>query len=235
VPHSQSTEPAHPAVVEYLIRRAGELNHRGAHALALEAADLAIQTDPHSTDAYVARGWALEQLGLPRLPEACAAYQRALALDPECLGATSGLATVLDRLGQREEARSLYRSVVERLGDVPDADADTLEITGWCAFKIGRLDQARLKFEQALALDPTIAAVRFDLALTLLAAGEDEPALAHYRRGLAGPDASEVAAHAAVALQDLLDDAGERACSPEAVESVTRLLSEFVAHHSASR
>ena len=185
----------------------------------------------------MARGWALEQLGSPRLPEARAAYQRALALDPECLGAASGLATVLDRLGQREDARSLYRSVAERFGDAPQLDAETLEITGWCAFKIGRLDQARRRFEQALALDPTIAAIRFDLALALLAAGEGESALAHYREGVAGPDAPEVAAHATVALGDLRDAIAEQADlrSSVATAAAIGILSDSIARRGASR
>lgn len=222
-----------------MVRRAGELNDRGAYELALEAADLAIQTDPFAPDAFVAKGWALEQLGSHRLPEARAAYERALALDPGSLRAAAGLATVLDHLGRREDARSLYRSVAERFGDAsdPGADPETLEMTGWCAFKIDRLDEARRRFERALALDPALTGLRFDLALVLLVGGEDEPALAQYREGLAGSDSTGVAVHAAVALEDLRDAAGERADlrSSEAAAAAIGILSDFVARHGAPR
>jgi Flp pilus assembly protein TadD len=93
--------------------RAEALSDAGEYATALEELDVALGTEPHNAAVFTARGWALENLGPERLPEARSAYEQALALDPSAMWAKEGLSNVLRRMGHPGEADRLCEEVIE--------------------------------------------------------------------------------------------------------------------------
>lgn len=160
------------------------LSDAGDHLGALAIADRILALEPGSVEAHIARGWALENLGLRSLPDARAAYTEALRLDPDALWAKEGLSNVLRRLGHPVEADALAAEVVARALALAERDADVLELQGWCEFKLGRLEDAEATFHHALEGDPDLVPVRLDLALVLLCAGRTRESLAAYDDGL---------------------------------------------------
>jgi Flp pilus assembly protein TadD len=189
--------------VRALVDRADGLNDRGEYQAGLQTAQEAIGLAPTDGPAWTAVGWALENLG--RLPEAEEAYRTAVRHDPGQPWAMVGLATVLEKTGRPGEALDIYRSVAERAPQSGQMGPDMLEIVGWSCFKSGDLDHALALYRQALAVEPKRTAVRFDLALALVAAGQVDNALSEYRTGLRDTDdQAELRAHVEVALDDLL-------------------------------
>jgi tetratricopeptide (TPR) repeat protein len=192
-----------PTEAAALVDRADALNDRGDYEGGLRAAREAVAIGAGNGPAWTAMGWALENLG--RLAEAEDAYRTADCHDPGQPWALVGLATVLEKTGRVGEARDIYRSVAERAEQRGRMGPDLLEIVGWSCFKAGSLDDALALYRDALEIEPGRTAVRFDLALALLAAGRDEAALTEYRIGLRdSADPSALRAHVEVALDDLL-------------------------------
>jgi len=164
--------------------RAEALSEAGEYAAALAELDATMLEGPASADVYTARGWALENLGPDRLPDARAAYESALRMEPGALWAKEGLANVLRRLGMNEDADRLCREVVDEGLLRAEEELDLLELVGWCQLRLGRVDDAVETLRQALARDGRWIAVRFDLALALLCAGERSRAFLEYSRGI---------------------------------------------------
>jgi tetratricopeptide (TPR) repeat protein len=82
----------------------------GRPAEALEVAKKALRLDPHYPAAYLFElGWAYQWTD--QYEEAIAAFQRALALNPEYLTAHLNLAVVYSELGREEEARAAVAAV----------------------------------------------------------------------------------------------------------------------------
>lgn len=192
-----------------LRQRADELNEAGAHGEALACLDRALALHPDDARLHTARGWAIENIEPVQLAEARTAYEAAIALDPDELWASVGLATVLGRLGEAWRCPSIYREVVERAGPRTAREPETIELLGWCLYRLGKLDAAAETFRRALAIDDTWISVRFDLGLVLLLLGDAEQATGHYRCGLqslAGRDPGPSSAALKIALEDL-DDA----------------------------
>lgn len=211
-PAAQVTDRlGHTAVVsEEPVARAEALNAAGRYADAVAVLDAA-GAAAGSADGLTARGWALENLGAQA--EARAAYERALAIDPDSLWAAEGLANVLRRTGEPEAAEERYGWVVARAKQDRSPDADTLELLGWCLHRLGHEREAVDTFRRALAADPDLVSVRLDLALVLLCLGEVESALAEYRRGAEAAARADPEARAGwlhVAADDLREALAER-------------------------
>jgi Tfp pilus assembly protein PilF len=164
--------------------RAEELSYAGDYRAALAELDRQLQEAPSEPAVHTARGWALENLGPEALPEASEAYRRALALDPTALWAKEGLSNVLRRLGQLEEANRLAREVIEEGTLRCDGEIDLLELVGWCQLRLGEYASAVATLRRALQLDGRWTAVRFDLALALMCAGDRARAFLEYQRGV---------------------------------------------------
>jgi len=192
-----------PNEAQALVDRADALNDRGNYLGGLGAAREAVAIAAEDGPAWTAMGWALENLG--RLGEAEEAYRTAVRHDPGQPWAMVGLATVLEKTGRAGEAGDIYRSIAERAEQRGQMGPDLLEIVGWSCFKAGNLDDALALYRHALEVEPGRTAVRFDLALALLAAGQDEAALSEYQIALRhSADPSSLRAHVEVALDDLL-------------------------------
>jgi tetratricopeptide (TPR) repeat protein len=111
--------------------------------------------------ARIWRDWGLPGWGLG------SAY-RAVYYDPASASARNTLGTILDGLGQFDDARAAYSKAVTL-----DPNA------GWALnnlcnleFRLGRLEEARAHCDSALLADPSLKAARNNLALTYAAAGD---------------------------------------------------------------
>ncbi len=65
-----------------------------------------------------------------------------------------------------------------------EAEEDLWELVGWCELRLGRYQDAVATLREALRRDGRWIAVRFDLALALLCAGERSRAFLEYSRGV---------------------------------------------------
>ncbi|MFL5736267.1 MAG: tetratricopeptide repeat protein [Actinomycetota bacterium] len=187
-----------------LTERAEALNDAGDYLQALELLEGAIEAEPDFARAFVARAWALENLGPEHDAEAEAAYEKAIALDPTNPWGLEGVAHRLELDGNVEEAKRLYRQAISANRDA--SDPDVLEIIAWCHHRLGDETEAERVYRRALEIDPTRAATRFDLGLTLFMIGrgadgrtEVEAAL----RSLEGADPRVRGTTIQVALDDL--------------------------------
>ena len=92
-------------------------------------------------------------------------------------------ANVLSTLGELDSAKDLYRKVIDRIGE-ESAELRPLEIQGWCLYKLDEPERAVQVFSKALRTEPGAVAIRFDLGLALLAAGEVSKAVDAYGTAL---------------------------------------------------
>jgi tetratricopeptide (TPR) repeat protein len=201
-----------------LVRRAEELNESGEFAAALELLEQAVELDSGISDAYVARGWALENHGPDRYSEAQAAYERALELEPSNPWGRQGLAHLLEVNGEVEEARTLYRAVVSDHAEDLSTDADLLEIVGWCRHRLGDHQGAERTFRRAVEVDPSRAPVRFDLGLALFSMARDAEGLEEVESGLRVLESKDQGYRRAV-LKVALEDFDEAAVTNEHLRS----------------
>jgi tetratricopeptide (TPR) repeat protein len=160
------------------------LSEAGDYAGALRELDSVLALQPENPAVHTARGWALENLGPERLAEARAAYQHALRLDPGAMWAKEGLANVLRRIGRVKQADRLCREVIEEGRKRYHYEEDLWELVGWCELRLGRYEDAVRTLREALRRDGRWIAVRFDLALALLCAGDRVRAFLEYSRGV---------------------------------------------------
>lgn len=192
--------------------RAEALSDAGDYAGALLELERAPADGPGGAAVHTARGWALENLGPERLADARTAYERALDVDPGALWAKEGLSNVLRRQGLPEDADRLCREVIAE-GLSRSSELDLLELVGWCQLRLGRYDEAVATLREALARDGRWIAVRFDLALALLFAGERSRAFLEYSRGVhqaVNGGVERLAGVVRVALDDLEETLNER-------------------------
>jgi tetratricopeptide (TPR) repeat protein len=189
--------------------RAWELTDLADYAAAVEASAGAIRLDPNSVLAYTVRGWALEGLGEEHLGEARSAYEMALQLDATAPWPRTGIADLLRRTGNREEAERLYRAVADEVVDPQDTRPRSLEFRGWSLYRLGHLGEAIAAFRASLTQVPGRFSVLFDLALALLVDGRSAEAIEAYRSAIEAVRAADVRRRLAplsVASEDL-DDA----------------------------
>jgi tetratricopeptide (TPR) repeat protein len=182
--------------------RSYALADAGEFARALIEADRVVSLEPGLAEAHTQRGWALENLGSMRLFEARQAYETALELDRSDLWAALGLATVLTRFGELDQADTLYRRVVTEAPDRLAAEPDLAEALGWAQYRVGMYSAAIETLRLGIRADPRDVSVRLDLALVMLVAGLREEALSELGDAIRAADPSR-RGHLAVALDDL--------------------------------
>ena len=110
-----------------------------------------------------------------------AAYERALALDPDHVGARLNLGRLLHQASQFFAAESLYREGLRVAGNHPGL----LYNLGVLLQDAGRRSDAIEAYESALLEDPGCADCHYNLALLLEAIGNQRGAIRHmaaYRR-----------------------------------------------------
>lgn len=156
----RSTEPCEPRI------SAGLASLR-------EAASL----DPE--ESLYQNGLGLIHLDLRDLPQALEAFQKAVALNPDYGDAHHNLGVALAESGRWEEAVKAYQKALAILTYThPESSYTTL---GLAYYNLGRLGEAESVLLQAIRLEPTLQAARYNLGLVLLKAGRQEEAKAVFR------------------------------------------------------
>jgi len=163
-----SAQPEHPGVHHHL---ALLLLGSGRSTDALALADDGLQSFATAAPLWSVRGHALTALGQP--DAACAAFERAVALDPGDQTARTALGTAYISLYREAEAVTCFQAVA------PDPDRHYL--LGVALAKLGRLDEALAHLDQAIAARPDMpryymARARFGLTEAHLAGLEAIPA-----------------------------------------------------------
>ena len=189
-----------------LIEQGEALNDSGAYLEALEALERAIEAAPNSDRAFVARAWALENLGPEYDAEALVAYEKAVELAPTNPWALEGVGHRLELDGNVEEAKRLYRFAIST--NAGSDNPDVLEIVAWCHHRLGEEEDAERAYRQALEIAPERCATRFDLVLTLFMLGRDAEGRGEAEVALGGLDGVDQAVRRAT-IQVALDDLDE--------------------------
>jgi tetratricopeptide (TPR) repeat protein len=115
---------------------------------AVEAYDLAVQTNPQNIDALLNGGTLAYESG--NLEKAADYFRRAIALAPENVLAHFNLGSVLDDLGELEEARQHLRQAVRLNPSYPDAHYNL----AYVCEKLRAFPEAREHWCAYLQLDP---------------------------------------------------------------------------------
>jgi tetratricopeptide (TPR) repeat protein len=144
------------------------LHLQGRLTPALESYARAIALAPGTAQLYVNRGWSLDAAN--RLADAEADFRKALALSPDHAEATAGLAYVLARQGQRDEAQQ--RASLALLTDPNE-------------YRV--LHNVACVYAALSTTDATRATTHQDAAIRLL-----ERAITLWRAGWGGPDEMEL-------------------------------------------
>ena len=141
----------------------------GAPEVALRVANLALERQPRDVLALTARGDALYAMGLR--DAALAAYQTAVAIEPNAVAAEIGLGRVLVRTDSTA-AETAFRVALARDPD----NVLALNNLGVVRDMQGRHTEAQDAYLHALAASPNSADVRINLATSLALAGHGDDA-----------------------------------------------------------
>lgn len=153
----------------------GIAHHRaGRLPEAVTAYGRALAIDPRTRSAANNMGVALRVLGRREAAEAL--YRRCLALDPNDASATVNLGNVLRDLGRLEEAEAAHRRAL----DLDPAGRGGAYGLGLVYRDAKRLEESLHWLEQAVAVAPEDPDINWDLAQTLLCAGDYGRGFAQY-------------------------------------------------------
>ena len=145
-----------------------------------------IQDFPKHQFAWKVLGAVLGTTG--RKSEAVDAYQTAVALSPQDVGAHNNLGNTLKALGRLDEAEASYNQAIALKPDYAEAHNNL----GNTLKAMGRLDEAEASYNQAIALKPEFAVAHNNLGNTLKALGRLDEAEASYNQAIAlKPDFAE--------------------------------------------
>ena len=138
-----------------------------------------IQDFPKHQFAWKVLGAVLGTTG--RKSGAVDAYQTAVALSPQDVGAHNNLGNTLKALGRLDEAEASYNQAIALKPDYAEAHNNL----GNTLKALGRLDEALASYKQAIALKPDFAVAHNNLGNTLKALGRLDEALASYNQAIA--------------------------------------------------
>ena len=171
-----------------------ELFDEGLEAPALAAFERAAQGTPTPSTLY-RLGTLLVKSG--QAVKAKAAFERALAMQPDLSEASNDLGTLLAREGDVAAAIARFRAALDATPDYPDA----LNNLGYALLQTGREGEARALYEKALRLQPDLPEALNNLGLILGREGDYAQAEPYFRRALdQRPDYGEAANNLALVL-----------------------------------
>jgi Tfp pilus assembly protein PilF/peroxiredoxin len=189
-----------------------ELMDQGLEAAAVVAFERAAQANPNASTLY-RLGTLLAKSGEPG--RARAAYERALALQPDLAEALNDLGALQAQGGDVEGAVVRFRAALAATPDYPDA----LNNLGYALLVMGRGDEARPLYERAIALQPDFPEALNNMGLLLGRAGDLDGAERYFREALSKRDTyGEAAGNLALVLVNR----GQ-------IEAATQLLEAFLA------
>lgn len=117
---------------------------------------------------------------LGRLPQAIAAYERALQAVPDDVEVLNNLGIALRKNGQAEQAIACYRRAIAVQPDYARAHNNLGNVLS----SLNRIDEAIACYRTALALDPGYASAQTNLGNALTALGRLTDSIASYRRAV---------------------------------------------------
>jgi tetratricopeptide (TPR) repeat protein len=171
-----------------------------------------------------ALGRAYLHLGMAN--EACAAFERALLLQPDDTETLDAYRSALETCGRLEAAYTIGR----RVARLAPGDAALQQRAGNLALRLGRVNEALEWLDRAVALDSRLVAAHIARSRALLVAGRAEAALAAAQQARAlAPDQAQPAALAAEALIALRRDDEARPLLEQALALDATLLPACVA------
>jgi tetratricopeptide (TPR) repeat protein len=164
-----------------------ELLDDGLERAAVMAFERAAQANPGAPTLY-RLGTLLARSG--ETVRARAAYERALALQPDLAEANNDLGALLAQSGDLDAAVNRFRAALASTPEYPDA----LNNLGYALLLTGHDDEARTLYEKALALQPDFPEALNNLGLLFGRAGDMNRAERYFRDALGRrPDYGEAA------------------------------------------
>ena len=157
-----------------------ELLDQGLEAAAVTAFERAAQANPGASTLY-RLGTLLARTG--EKARARAAFERALALQPDLAEANNDLGALLAQGGDVDGAIARFRAALASTPDYPDA----LNNLGYALLLTGHDDEARGLYEKALALQPDFPEALNNLGLLMGRAGDMDRAEQYFRDALEPP------------------------------------------------
>ena len=154
-----------------------ELLDQGLERAAVEAFERAARANPTPSTLY-RLGTLLAKSG--EASRARAAFERALALQPDLAEANNDLGALLAQEGNLPAAIERFRAALASTPDYPDA----LNNLGYALLLTGSNDEARGLYEKAIALQPDFPEALNNLGLLYGRGGDMERAERHFRDAL---------------------------------------------------
>jgi Flp pilus assembly protein TadD/peroxiredoxin len=171
-----------------------ELLDQGLEAPAIGAFERAAQGNPNAATLY-RLGTLLAKSG--QATQARAAFERALAMQPDLPEASNDLGALLALGGDVPAAIARFRAALAATPEYPDA----LNNLGYALLQTGHHEEARPLYEKALRLQPDFPDALNNLGLILGREGDMDGAEPYFRKALASrPDYGEAANNLALVL-----------------------------------
>jgi tetratricopeptide (TPR) repeat protein len=164
-------QPTHHGMRRNLVRA---LLAQENYQQVLAQADTALVGAPDDAELYFARGTALNALGQPS--RACAAFARALSLQPDHAPSWLNMGNASADLDDLDSAETLYRTAIRLDAALPEAHASL----GYLLTMQGRLPEAIAACETAIQLKPEFSQAHWNRAIALLLSGDFPRGFAAY-------------------------------------------------------
>jgi predicted O-linked N-acetylglucosamine transferase (SPINDLY family) len=139
----------------------------GRYAEALRQIEPAVGFGATSADCHNLHGLVLLALG--RAVAASAAFDAALAVEPEFADARNNFGAACEALGQTEDAEAAYRDALEWCPDYAEAACNL----GRMLLRLGRPDESATASRRALKIRPDLGDARINLAVAQQRQGQD--------------------------------------------------------------
>ncbi|HMB57459.1 MAG TPA: type IV pilus biogenesis/stability protein PilW [Arenimonas sp.] len=184
---------------------------------ALDRANLALRSDPESSDVHAMLGLIFNKIG--DQPKAEKEFQHALALAPTDGGVLNAYGTYLCSRGKSDEADAAFvKAVQDPFYTIP---AQALFNAGKCAHDAGQMPKAEAYLRRALEQAPDQGDILFMLANVELAQGKylEARAFIQRREAVGGPDRAVLELGARI--EDLAGDHAAAKKYRERIESLS--------------
>jgi Flp pilus assembly protein TadD len=174
------------AELKKLFEEGVQASRAGDHDAAIEKFNAAALVVPNCHDCYYNIGYA--QLQKKDEKQAEQAWLKALEIKPDYAEALNGLATLYNNQKRFEEATAMSAKAAAA-GGGGGGNADAIYNQGIILWNQGKIAEAKTKFEEALAANPSHPESNFQFGMALLNEGKIPEAIASFEKYLSlAPD-----------------------------------------------